>query len=220
MDKKLMNSIYDMVKTKLNYEQGPFTHSQILECTSQIAAFVFSCDDAEMVEYVVARYEENHPNVAVYEPDVLTANSTAGKWFDIKKEVIQNRLQDGYFSRYRSYLKREDFDDSTIDQLELDCERVLKQCANPDISIDVSERKKKGLVVGDVQSGKTANYIGLINLACDYGYRIIVLLAGMTDSLRQQTQSRIDEGLIGAISDSIGSSEIAYIGVTDAEVIK
>ena len=36
------------------------------------------------------------------------------------------------------------------------------------------------------------------NMACDYGYKVIVLLAGMTDSLRQQTQDRIDEGFIGA----------------------
>ena len=220
MDKKLTDSIYDMVKTKLNYEPGPFTHSQIEDCTKQIAKLVFACDEPDTIDYVVARYEENHPNVAVFEPDILAANPTAGKWFEMKKEVIQNRLKDGYFARYRSYLKREDFDDATIDQIEIDCEHVLRQCANPEITIDISERKKKGLVVGDVQSGKTANYIGLINMACDYGYKIIVLLAGMTDSLRQQTQSRIDEGLIGAISDSIGSSEITYIGVTDAEVVK
>lgn len=220
MDKKLADSIYDMVKTKLNYEQGPFTHTQIEDCTRQISNLVFSCDEKETVDFVVARYEENHPNVAVFEPDILTADASAGKWFEAKKEIMQQRLADGYFARYRSYLKREDFDDTTIDQLELDCERVLKQCANPDMTMDMSERKKKGLVVGDVQSGKTANYTGLINLACDYGYKIIVLLAGMTDSLRQQTQSRIDEGLIGAISDTIGSSEISYIGVSDSEVVK
>lgn len=220
MDKKLTDSIYDMVKTKLNYEKGPFTHSQIEDCTKQISNLVFSCDNREYIDYVVARYEENHPNVAVFEPDILCANPTAGKWFELKKEVIQNRLKDGYFTRYTSYLKREDFDDTTIEQLELDCERVLQQCANPEITIDVSERKKKGLVVGDVQSGKTANYIGLINMACDYGYKIIVLLAGLTDSLRQQTQSRIDEGFIGALSDSIGSSMITYIGVTESEIVK
>lgn len=220
MDKKLNDSIYDMVKTKLNFEKGPFTHSQIEDCTKQIAELVFACNDLEVINYIVAKYEENHPNVAVFEPDVLLADSNAGKWFEIKREVIQGRLKDGYFGRYRSYLKRADFDDAAIDQLELDCERVLKQCANPELTIDVSERKKRGLVVGDVQSGKTANYIGLINLACDYGYKIIVLLAGMTDSLRQQTQSRVDEGMIGAISDSIGGSEITYIGVSEAEVMK
>ena len=75
--------------------------------------------------------------------------------------------------------------------------------------------KKRGLVVGDVQAGKTANYIELINLACDFGYKIIVLLAGLTDYLREQTQIRIDQGFIGAKSESI-SEVIDYIGVGES----
>ena len=69
------------------------------------------------------------------------------------------------------------------------------------------------MVVGDVQSGKTANYMALINMACDYGYKLIIILAGLTDSLRMQTQERVDEGLIGAISNTIGSNNIIYVGV-------
>ncbi len=68
--------------------------------------------------------------------------------------------------------------------------------------------------MGDVQSGKTSNYLALANLACDYGYKIVLILAGMTDSLRIQTQERTDEGLIGAVSSTIGNNEtIKYIGV-------
>lgn len=56
---------------------------------------------------------------------------------------------------------------------------------------------RRGLVVGDVQSGKTANYLGVICKAADAGYRLIVVLTGMHNSLRSQTQLRIDEGLLG-----------------------
>ena len=56
---------------------------------------------------------------------------------------------------------------------------------------------RKGLVIGDVQSGKTANYISVINKAADAGYKVIVLLTGTIEKLRQQTQARIDEGFIG-----------------------
>jgi hypothetical protein len=70
--------------------------------------------------------------------------------------------------------------------------------------------------MGDVQAGKTANYLGLINMACDYGYRVIVLLAGLTNSLRKQTQDRVDLGFIGAFSNSIGSGMVEYIGVGKA----
>lgn len=56
---------------------------------------------------------------------------------------------------------------------------------------------RRGLVIGDVQSGKTSTYLGLLNKAADAGYRLVIVLAGNTESLRQQTQARIDEGFIG-----------------------
>ena len=53
------------------------------------------------------------------------------------------------------------------------------------------------MVVGHVQSGKTANYTGLICKAADAGYKLIIVLAGVHDSLRSQTQLRLDEGFLG-----------------------
>ena len=56
---------------------------------------------------------------------------------------------------------------------------------------------RRGLVIGDVQSGKTGTYLGLFNKAADAGYRLIIVLAGTTELLRQQTQERIDESFVG-----------------------
>ena len=53
------------------------------------------------------------------------------------------------------------------------------------------------MVVGQVQSGKTANYTGLICKAVDAGYKLIIVLAGVHNSLRSQTQLRLDEGFLG-----------------------
>lgn len=58
-----------------------------------------------------------------------------------------------------------------------------------------------GLVLGDVQSGKTANYTAISNKAADTGYRIIIVLAGMMENLRQQTQSRLDAEFSGRKSE-------------------
>jgi len=57
--------------------------------------------------------------------------------------------------------------------------------------------RRYGLVVGQVQSGKTGNYIGLICKAADAGYKLIVILAGIDNGLRSQTQLRVDEGFLG-----------------------
>lgn len=69
------------------------------------------------------------------------------------------------------------------------------------------------MVVGHVQSGKTANYIGLINKAADAGYKLIIVIAGIHNNLRNQTQKRIDEGFIGRNSSPQFTDASQLIGV-------
>ena len=54
----------------------------------------------------------------------------------------------------------------------------------------------KGLVVGAVQSGKTANMIGVAAVALDQGFRIVIVLAGLKDDLRRQTARRFNSQLL------------------------
>lgn len=56
---------------------------------------------------------------------------------------------------------------------------------------------RRGLVVGHVQSGKTTHYTSLAAKAIDSGYRVVIILAGIHNSLRSQTHERIDRHLIG-----------------------
>ena len=60
----------------------------------------------------------------------------------------------------------------------------------------------KGLVLGYVQSGKTSNFTGVIAKACDAGYKFIIVLTGIHDVLRKQTQVRLDKELT-VISDPL-----------------
>ena len=66
----------------------------------------------------------------------------------------------------------------------------------------------RGLVVGYVQSGKTANFTAVAARAADVGYRLIIVLSGIHDSLRNQTQRRLDRELV-----DIG---VNWISLTDA----
>jgi hypothetical protein len=81
------------------------------------------------------------------------------------------------------------------------------------------EWNRVGLVLGDVQSGKTGTYLGLFNKAIDAGYRLIVVLGGHTGYLRQQTQKRVDEGVVGMSKPMPGSrlgtdaSPERYVGI-------
>ena len=168
----------------------------------------------EIIDDVVERYEML---VGVIQPEpIFVVDGDSTEWFINAKPNIEFK----YSKRYFDYLLDNDFPDDTIEKIKESTEKVLGYCANPKGSIILKEQKKRGLVVGDVQSGKTANYLGLINMASDYGYSVIVVLAGMTESLRKQTQSRIDEGYIGAKSSSIGSELIEYVGVGEQEIRK
>lgn len=70
--------------------------------------------------------------------------------------------------------------------------KVVALCADP----TVRQLKKRGLVVGYVQSGKTANYTAVMAKAADAGYQLFIVLAGMHNNLRRQTQIRLSKDLI------------------------
>ena len=80
-----------------------------------------------------------------------------------------------------------------INSIDFETEHILRNMENP----LRSKFDSRGLVVGYVQSGKTANFTALISKAADAGYRFIIVLAGIHDELRQQTQIRIDRELSG-----------------------
>lgn len=101
-----------------------------------------------------------------------------------------------FWTRYKKYLaEQKGFADSVIQKNDDLTDSILDHLFNPqNTNIHIS---KKGLVVGQVQSGKTANYSGLICKAADAGYQVIIVLAGIHNNLRSQTQIRIDEGFLG-----------------------
>ena len=116
-----------------------------------------------------------------------------------------------YWDRYKNYLKNiKHFPVEIIDTLEnKTLFKLMSYLGNPN---DESRFSVRGLVVGDVQSGKTSNYLGLLTKAADAGYRVIFILTGTIESLRKQTQQRVEEGFIGwdtvnAIPVGVGASD-------------
>ena len=100
-----------------------------------------------------------------------------------------------YWNRLRDFLIDEDvLPPNVVSRLDSETDRILDGCGNPDSPDPWFFR---GMVMGHVQSGKTTNYSALITKAADAGYKVIILLAGLTNSLRSQTQQRIDEYFIG-----------------------
>ena len=113
-----------------------------------------------------------------------------------------------YWKRYRRLLPEKKFAPNVISSLDIVTDNIIGHLENPKKQ---GEWKRKGLVVGHVQSGKTANYSGVICKAADSGYKVIIVLAGLLSALRNQTQERIDEGFVGRDSsrqlDATGQKE-------------
>lgn len=100
-----------------------------------------------------------------------------------------------FWDRYRLYLiKEKHWNKDTIDELDKSTDEIMDLLGDPSQDF---QSPRRGLCIGDVQSGKTSTYIGLINKAADAHYRVVILLTGTIEKLRRQTQQRIDEGFIG-----------------------
>jgi len=99
-----------------------------------------------------------------------------------------------YWDRYAKFLSQSG-KAHVVRSLDRETLKILDLTADPTLATSWDRR---GLVLGNVQSGKTANYTGLICRAADAGYKVIIVLAGIHNNLRNQTQERIDEGFIGS----------------------
>ena len=105
----------------------------------------------------------------------------------------QRKSQWRYWQRYREYLERK-MATSVVDGLDEVTDDILALLEDP---LRSGSWDRRGMVVGHVQSGKTGNYTGLVCKAADAGYKIIIVLAGIHNNLRSQTQMRLDEGFLG-----------------------
>lgn len=111
-------------------------------------------------------------------------------WLDDAK----SRIDPFYWRRYQKLLLQNGLPRDVVTSTDKVTDKILGRLGDPEKQVQWDRR---GMVVGHVQSGKTANYTGLICKAADAGYRLIIVIAGIHNNLRNQTQARIDEGFIG-----------------------
>ncbi|WP_427890528.1 Z1 domain-containing protein [Kribbella sp. GL6] len=105
------------------------------------------------------------------------------------------RAHNFYWQHYMDYLaSQRNWKSDAITSLDVASTRVVERLADPTRR---ESGQTKGLVVGYVQSGKTANFTGVIAKAIDAGYRLVIVLTGTTNMLREQTQRRLDMELVG-----------------------
>jgi len=143
--------------------------------------------------------------------DSIVDKATFKPWIAQRKDETETPRWDAY----KKILISRDWEENVIRTLDAQTDEVVELLGDP--TQVGGNWPRRGLLMGEVQSGKTATYIGILNKALDYGYRVIVIIGGHTEDLRQQTQARFDTDLLGVDSetweDGISNAAIRYVGV-------
>jgi hypothetical protein len=160
----------------------------------------------ELALLAIRRHLESSIGVSVSGGQGLTDGSIL-PWLD----EIRPSVKWNYWDSYSKQLQSKGLGREVVRVLGEDSDAILNECGNP---LSNNGWGVKGLVMGDVQSGKTASYSALISKAADVGYKIIVLLTGIIEDLRAQSQERLDEGFVGRDSSQLldGQRSNAAIG--------
>lgn len=139
-------------------------------------------------------FEILQADLGIGKGEITILSDEVEPWLNDEKADINFEL----WNRYKLNLSEND-PSFPVNDLDDFTDKILDKCVNPK---KTGSWDRRGMVVGHVQSGKTANYVGLINKATDAGYKLIIIIAGTISSLRRQTQERIDSGYIGRNSSA------------------
>lgn len=184
---------------------------KLADAASQIAKIFYTdLSDDEVGDVVVEITQEEeivlHGGGTVYDPN------TFKKWLELRRAEVEHRR----WHAYEQLLVSRDWPRGVINELARQTDEIVELLGDPS---DPGDSARRGLLMGEVQSGKTATYIGVLNKAIDYGYRLIIVIGGHTNDLRRQTQIRMDSDLIGydtsRIGENIAVTALKPIGVAE-----
>ena len=178
------------------YQERPPTEEEFMETASTFRASMAALlpvDDQEFSD-ILARLRSH----IVIQMDVGTYISDCSNGHQSWLPARRAETDFFFWERYKKYLEEEKkWNPRVTANLGKISDEILDLCGDP----EEPYFSVRGLVLGDVQSGKTANYTAICNKAADVGYRIIIVLAGMQENLRKQTQERLDAEFSGRRSE-------------------
>jgi len=189
----------------------PLTFDELETKAVGFASLLFEDLSAIEIEEILQELtEENTVEMAL--GDSIVDLATFKLWIKQRRENTETPRWDAY----KKLLISRDWEANVIKTLDSQTDDVVELLGDP-TQVD-GTWPRRGLLMGEVQSGKTATYLGVLNKALDYGYSVIIVIGGHTENLRQQTQTRFDTDLLGVDSetweDGINNAAIRYVGVS------
>ena len=186
-----------MVKILLAQEEYP-TQKRVREVITEVRPACPGVTDDE-AEALAIEFEEVHG------VRMTIGASLQDSGFEPWLDGMRSEIDFYYWERYRDLMAENGLSGQVLGGLGKVTDRILGLLENPNKQ---GKWDRRGMVMGHVQSGKTANYIGVATKAADAGYRVVIIIAGLQNKLRNQTQRRVDEGFIGFSSNLMGGNSI------------
>jgi len=187
-----VQDLTDLANTRLRQKhrgkavQRAEVRDAVEECNTKLLDGIVSTDG---IERVIADIE-SRMTIAVGKATSLSDNADHQDWY-----FGDRKRKRHFFERYRQFLLEEQgWPHRVVDSIDETTDDIMALLEDP---AREGPWGRRGLAVGDVQSGKTASYAGLANKAADAGYKLIIVMAGMHNALRQQTQIRLDRDVLG-----------------------
>jgi len=153
------------------------------EAASTFLVFGFSVEDRDEL---LRRYRDRADRVRTLREPRSIVRSDRLSWY------LGPTDGDTFWPAYNNFLRTSGWDQEAISSLDASSTKVVSLLAHP----GEGQIRTRGLVVGYVQSGKTANFTGVITKAADVGYRLFIVLSGLNNNLRNQTQLRLEKDIV------------------------
>lgn len=187
-----MNRIADTVRSIFLRQETLPTIDEIIENADKIRNALSALYPLTDEEYAKVKSELLNDIVHTINGDAITLR---GRDSSHKSWYYNNENDHFYWNRYKTYLRSvKHWSVDVVNKIDQTTNGVMDDLGNPKGN---NPFQRRGLLLGDVQSGKTATYTAICNKASDAGYRVIIILAGMMENLRVQTQSRLDTEFVG-----------------------
>jgi hypothetical protein len=175
-DFEAFENIIEMLRDLM--EQQAKTFDQAVEQLKKICI-------PEQLNGALAHFEKMQAEFNRTDGYVIRGLGAAKPWYP------GTRANNVFWPRLRAHLASNGWTSSDIEELDKASNIVLASCQSP----WQAKSSGRGLVIGYVQSGKTTNFTAVMAKAADAGFRLVIVMSGLTKSLRNQTQRRLDEQL-------------------------
>jgi len=192
IDKAKIDQILPVISAYIYGQQVSLTSDDILQIIQQFNTIYRLAD--EEVDYLLKILETRYVTTMGMGFSLIDEDYPHDEnWY--KRDDITWH----YWNDYEQLLVNQGWSPRVVHSMDNVTDKILGLLKDPK---DDGDWERRGLVIGHVQSGKTANYIGLLTKAADAGYKFIIVIAGIHNNLRTQTQERIDRGFIGRASET------------------